>query len=473
MNLYTFKKSNKMKTFSFTFLFIISGFVNAQTALDAYILNKMEEEHISGLGAALVKDGELLWFGNYGLANREENIPVTDSTMYMLASVSKTITVTAVMQLYEDGLFELDNPVNDYLPFDVYNPNYPDSVITIKQLLTHTSAIRDNWDLLPYSDGDASIPLGDFLFDYLSVDGVDYDAALNFAGFAPNTTYEYCNVAVALLGYLVEEISGQPFNEYCHENIFEPLCMDNTGWFLREIDTSLVAHPYSYSGSEYVDNGLYGYADYPDGQLRTTVLSLTKFMYAHMNYGNFDGYQLLDSTTVALMRSEIVPDIVDLQGLIFYAYEDAYGTWWGHNGGDLGVSTDMYFNDETKTGLIMLTNSDANHQSIWNEVLASMDTIVNILAPEIACIIGQPTGVEDIAETEIMLSPNPADEYISMQTPENNNFEIRIYNLQGKLVLSHKNESQIYIGNLLPGFYMLTCFDENEQNIVSAKFEKY
>ena len=59
MNLYTFKKSNKMKTFSFTFLFIISGFVNAQTALDAYILNKMEEEHISGLGAALVKDGKL------------------------------------------------------------------------------------------------------------------------------------------------------------------------------------------------------------------------------------------------------------------------------------------------------------------------------------------------------------------------------------------------------------------------------
>ena len=177
-----------MKTFSFTALFIISGFVHAQTALDAYILNKMEDEHISGLGAALVKDGELLWFGNYGLANREENIPVTESTIYMLASVSKTITVTAVMQLYEDGLFELDDAVNDYLPFDVYNPNYPDSVITIKQLLTHTSAIRDNWDLLPYFDGDAPIPLGDFLFDYLSVDGVNYNAALNFAEFAPNTT---------------------------------------------------------------------------------------------------------------------------------------------------------------------------------------------------------------------------------------------------------------------------------------------
>lgn len=462
-----------MKTFSFTFLFIISGFVHAQTALDAYILNKMEEEHISGLGAALVKDGELLWFGNYGLANREENIPVTDSTMYMLASVSKTITVTAVMQLYEDGLFELDNAVNDYLPFDVYNPNHPDSVITIKQLLTHTSAIRDNWDLLPYFDGDAPIPLGDFLFDYLSVDGADYNAALNFADFAPNTTYEYCNVAVALLGYLVEEISGQPFNEYCNENIFEPLCMDNTGWFLREIDTSLVAHPYSYTGSEYVDNGLYGYPDYPDGQLRTTVLSLAKFMYAHMNYGNFDGYQLLDSATVALMRSEIVPDIVNLQGLIFYAYKDAYGTWWGHNGGDAGVSTDMYFNDETNTGLIVLTNSDGNHQDIWNEILASMDTIVNTLAPEIACVIGQPTGVEDIAESEIMLSPNPADEYIFIKTPENNNFEIRIYNLLGQLVLSNQNESQVYIGSLQPGVFMLTCFYENEQKIVSAKFEKY
>lgn len=462
-----------MKTFSFAALFIISGLVHAQTALDTYILNKMEDEHISGLGAALVKDGELLWFGNYGLANREENIPVTESTIYMLASVSKTITVTAVMQLYEDGLFQLDDAVNDYLPFDVYNPNYPDSVITITQLLTHTSAIRDNWDLLPYYDGDAPIPLGDFLFDYLSVDGVNYNAALNFADFAPNTTYEYCNVAVALLGYLVEEISGQPFNAYCNENIFEPLCMDNTGWFLREIDTSLVAHPYSYLGDEYVDNGLYGYPDYPDGQLRTTVLSLTKFMYAHMNDGNFDGYQLLDSATVALMRSEIVPDILDLQGLIFYGYEDAYGAWWGHNGGDAGVSTDMYFNDETNTGLIVLTNSDANHQDIWNEILASMDTIVNTLAPEIACVIGQPTGVEDMATAEIMLFPNPADKYIFVQTPEDHAFETRIYNLQGQLVLSGKNESQVYIGNLQPGFYMLTCFYENKQKILSAKFEKY
>jgi len=133
----------------------------------------------------------------------------------------------------------------------------------------------------------------------------------------------------------------------------------------------------------------------------------------------------------------------------------------------------MYFNDETNTGLIVLTNSDGNHQDIWNEIVASMDTIVNTLAPEIACVIGQPTGVEDMAETEIMLSPNPADEYIFVQTPENNNFEIRIYNLQGQLVLSNQNESQVYVGNFQPGVYMLTCFYENDQKIVSAKFEKY
>ena len=458
-----------MKFLHITLLIAYTVLVQAQSSLDNYILDKMETKHISGFSAVLVQNGEIKWFGNYGLANREENIPVSENTIYMLASISKTITGTAVMQLYEDDWFELEDPVSYYVPFDVFNPNYPDSLITIKQLLTHTSSIRDNWSLLPYFDGDAPIALSDFLFDYLSVDGENYDAAANFYTYAPNAQYNYSNVAVALLGYLVEEISGQPFNEYCNDHIFEPLCMENTGWFLSELDTSLIAHPYSYFGGDYEDQGLYGYPDYPDGQLRTTLFSLAKFMYAHINYGEFDGYQLLDSATVALMRTELIPELEPLQGLIFYGYEDEYGTWMGHNGGDAGVSTDMFYNEAEDIGLIVLTNSDANHEDIWYEILEASDTLLNQFVDAVACEITIPLAAENISSSQMNVYPNPADDYIFIQDAENKNSITQIYNLQGKLVLETSHNKQIYLGEFPAGIYTIKYF--NKENII-LKAEK-
>jgi len=417
----------------------------------------MEQRHISGLSAVLVQGGEIKWYKNYGLANREENIPVGENTVFMIASVSKTITGTALMQLYEDSLFQLNDPVNDYLPFSVINPNHPDSAITFLQLLTHTSSIRDNWPLLVYFDGDAPIALGDFLFDYLDTTGADYNAALNYYTYAPLTTYNYCNVAVALCGYLVETISGMPFNEFCNTNIFEPLCMENTGWFLSEVDTPLVAHPYSYIGGAYVDNGLYGYPDYPDGQLRTTSLSLAKFMTAHMQYGAFDGIHILDSSTVALMRSSVVPTIDPTQGLIFYKYSDAYGTWWGHNGGDAGASTNMYFNEATETGLIILTNGDGNHDPIWNEILASADSLLSGFVDEVSCDITIPAPVIHTAPISYILHPNPSSGTLFIsgeQIPD----RLEVYDLSGKLILQKDGVRWLQVETFPTGIYWLNIF---------------
>ena len=446
-------------------LALIATQAQAQSELDNFITTHMATEHISGLSAVLVRDNAIVWYGNYGLADREANIPVTDSTIFMLASASKTITATALMQLVEDGMIGLEDPANDHLPFTVVNPNHPDSVITVKQLLTHTASIADNWDIMPYTVGDPTTPLGDFLFDYLDASGANYDPLMNYNSFAPNSTYQYTNIGIALVGYLVETVSGMPFNTYCNQNIFAPLCMDNTGWFLSELDTTRIARPYSYFDGIYNDNGLYGYADYPDGMLRTTALSLAKFMYAHMNQGHFNGVQLLDTATVALMHSAVIPAIDPGQGIIFYSYDNAFGTWWGHNGGDLGVSTNMFFDEATNTGLITLTNSDGDHEPIRDAILNALDSLANEYVADIACTIALPTSTPELVRpAEVQVYPNPAEDHFSLSTGTCVGV-VRITDMTGKLVLSQPWSSRIDVRHLDPGTYHVVIGNDQVESV--------
>jgi CubicO group peptidase (beta-lactamase class C family) len=117
--------------------------VNLSSSLDSFIVAQMNSQHVAGLAACIVKSGRVVWNGNYGFADIARNKPVTDSTIFMLASISKTVTATALMQLYEAGRFQLDDSVNGHLPFAVRNPNFPSVPITFRMLLTHRSSIQD------------------------------------------------------------------------------------------------------------------------------------------------------------------------------------------------------------------------------------------------------------------------------------------------------------------------------------------
>ena len=429
---------------------------NAQTALDIFITDQMENKHIPGVSAVIIKDEKLAWVGNYGVANLSTGQPVDTNTIFMLASISKTITATAIMQLYEDGYFELEDDINLHLPFEIYHPSYPDSTITMLQLLTHSAAMRDNWDILDtvYVAGDSPLPLGDFMQGYFEVGGPYYYAEDNFYTYAPGADYNYCNEGIALLGYMVEVFTGQPFNSYCNEHIFEPLCMTNTGWFLSELDTNLIAHPYDYISGSYYDYGLYGYPDYPDGQLRTTSLSLAKFLWMNMFDGNFNGVQILEPETINLIRSSQIPFIDPTQGLVWYSYEDG-GTWWGHSGGDSGVSTDMYFNEDTQTGIIVLANSDNSHIQLWNELIDYAATLNTESSPAITCNIELPLNLGAFNQINLTIFPNPASSYLYFETTDNfDNYTI--ISAEGKLQASGKLFSnKIDVNDLSSGLYYL------------------
>ena len=140
-----------------------------------FIESIMESDNIPGLSVAVVKGEHIVWDKSFGMANIEQNIPVSDTTMFMLASVSKTITATALMQLWEDDLINLDEDNNSYLPFNVVHPDYPNIPITPKMLLTHTSGIKDNWNVMDYYDGDSELALGYYLEQYLTPNGDFYN----------------------------------------------------------------------------------------------------------------------------------------------------------------------------------------------------------------------------------------------------------------------------------------------------------
>ena len=420
---------------------------NASWDLDTVILEKMDYYKIPGLAASIIKDGEIYWTGAYGFANIADSNEVTDSTLFMLASVSKTVTSVAIMQLWEEGLSELDDDINNYLPFEVHNPFFPDSVITIRMLLTHTSSINDNWNEMPYYAGDSPIPLGEYLENYL-VPGGTYYHTTNYNNFAPGTQWDYCNIAVALVGYLVEVLTGN-FSTYTQDSIFIPLEMNETAWFLSELDTTHIARPYYYSGGNYYPYAHYGYSDYPSGQLRTSTLQLSKFLTAFMQGGEINNVRILDSATVSLMTTVQFPQIRSDQGLIWHKYLLNSRWIWGHTGGDLGVLTAMFYSPAEGTGVVLLCNAEGIYGGFWTSML----TILFDYAV---------TSVED--EQSLFVSyklyqnfPNPFNpstkiKYSVLQTSQ---VQIKVFDILG-------NEIETLVNEEKPaGTYELTWFAEN------------
>jgi CubicO group peptidase (beta-lactamase class C family) len=187
-----------------------------------------------------------------GWADRERGIRATSQTVFQLESVAKTVTCAGIMALVEDGLMDLDEDINTYLPFEVHIPDAPDVPITMRQLLTHTSAIRDRWQVWgsPWSEptlyfhGDSPISLGDFCRSYFVHGGNRYRRRKNFYDRAPGSRYGYSNLATALAGFAAEAASGIDFNELCKQRVCEPLGMTDSGFRLTDIGTTNLAMPY-------------------------------------------------------------------------------------------------------------------------------------------------------------------------------------------------------------------------------------
>ena len=203
----------------------------------------------------------------------------------------------------------------------------------------------------------------------MTPEGEYYNRSENFSEWKPGNKRDYSNVAFGLLGYIVEKVSDLPFNEYCNRNIFEPLEMKGTGWFLKEVDTLNHIIPYNFISNaglikeypkdklralnDYCALCLYSFPNYTDGLVRTSVRELSSFLIAMINKGAYNNRRILKESTVKKMLS-LQLDGNSSQGLC-WSQKD-FGNLWGHSGSDPGVETNLYFNPDSKIGIITFQN---------------------------------------------------------------------------------------------------------------------
>lgn len=301
-----------------------------ESFLDDLFAKDMEEHHIAGAAVAVVKDGKLFFTKGYGYADLENNIPVDpEQTMFRIGSVGKAITWTAVMQLVEQGKLDLDADINTYLDFRIPD-TYPQP-ITLKHLMTHTSGIEDRWLESLVTDASELVSEREWLID-------------NFPGRVrpPGEAAGYSNYNPMLAGYIVARVSGQPYDQYVHEHIFEPLGMTHSNVHVQIPEDR---RPFASKSYTYVDGAFQQFPDYlpqpaglPSGFHQASVTDMARFMIARLE-GGFYGHastemRILEEDTAQKMLTTLYTPNPRLRGIAYGLFDFSDNGKWtlGHTG---------------------------------------------------------------------------------------------------------------------------------------------
>ncbi|SMG28845.1 CubicO group peptidase, beta-lactamase class C family [Marivirga sericea] len=353
----------------------------------------------NGYSTTIVDTTGILYNKGFGYADLEHNKKYTEHTIINIASVSKVFIGVALLKAQELNYLNLNDPINKHLPFEVINPNFPEEVITVKHLATHTSAIVDtdqymetcyvNLDNIPIEEGskkkyelyyqnpsDDWKPLDAYLKKILVNNEEFYDAS-TFAKRKPGTKYEYSNIGAALCALVIESAVKKPFDKFTDQYIFKPLAMNATSWNFEEVDRS------EYS-KLYADDNLLPYyriLSYPDGGLITSSTDLGYFLQELIKGYSGKGNILEDDSYQELFKPQLEQKAFSEKknkgfNVGFFLELEADYNEIGHTGGDPGVNSFMYFNTETKTGRILITNTDSQKENsgevfygIWNTLV--------------------------------------------------------------------------------------------------------
>lgn len=222
-------------------------------AIDNIYKKVAADNHFPGLAFGIVVDGKLVHTSNYGYTDIEKKIPVTSSSLFRIASMSKSFTAMAILKLRDEGKLNLDDPASRYIP-ELKNQKYPTAdspPITIRHLLTHGAGFpEDN----PWGDRQLADTDKEFI-EFLK-------KQISFSN-PPGLEYEYSNLGFALLGKIVTIVSGKRYQDYIRENIWKPLGMKTTEWEYANIAPDKLAHGYRWLNEKWNEEELLH--DTPDG----------------------------------------------------------------------------------------------------------------------------------------------------------------------------------------------------------------
>lgn len=362
-------------------------FIKTQNELTEKLTEISKITDFNGFGVALVNEEEVLYQNGFGVANVESKLKYTDKTVQNIASVSKTFIGIAILKAQELGKLKLDDPINKYLPFKVFNPKFSENQITIRHLVTHTSSIIDTKeymtrtiilkdtnnlaqnlkiDISPtkFCPPSEKMSIEEFLNNILNVNGKWYYKE-GFSGKKPGAIYEYSNIGATLAALVLEKATGITYDKFTTKYILKPLEMNSSGWSFNTINFSNYTHTYQNKTTPYP---YYSLNTYPDGGMLTTSNDMSKYILELMkgyvgkgilltkeSYKEYYSQQLKSENFIERNSSEF-SDEYNMGITMGFCPTGNFG----HFGGDPGLFSVIYFNKDLKTGKYYITNTDGN-----------------------------------------------------------------------------------------------------------------
>ena len=320
--------------------------------LDSVLHYITESFELAGLSVGVVQENEIVYTKGFGLRNIKSKEPVTPTSLFHLASISKPFVATAIVQLVEKGQVDLNRPVVSYVPyFKLDDDRYRD--ITVQQMLSHISGMPDeedySWERPEEDDGALERYVRSLTGQKLL--------------FAPGAKFAYSNIAFEVLGDLIAKISGQSFEDYVADNILKPLEMVNSTFLRKEVPPELATTPHL-NVPRTIISEVYPYhrAHAPSSTLHSNALDMCNWAIANLNRGHFKRQQILDPTSYDSLwypyfatGQEDKPD--EFVGLSWFIDDYKGHQMISHAGGDIGFNAEFAMLPEQGAALVVMCNS--------------------------------------------------------------------------------------------------------------------
>jgi CubicO group peptidase (beta-lactamase class C family) len=341
----------------FMLVTVNQAFAQSEKA-EAEIQQLMRTTPVVGLSVAVVKDNKVIYNHSFGFKDVEKQLPLTNASIFRIASISKSFTTTAIMQLVAEKKIRLDQDISELVGFKVRNPAYPNTVITLKMALSHRSSIND-------SEG------------YFSLDAIDPATNPNFAkcynAYEPDKGYMYCNLNYNLAGSILEKITGIRFDKYIQQQILDPLGLYG-GYNVNALDSNLIAKIYEFNKetkgftlspnayaprTEDISNYTMGRSTpifSPTGGMKISANDLAKYMIMHSQLGKYDGGRMISKNLSQQMQAIISEEENYGMALETTTQLIPGKTMIGHTGVAYGLYSLMFFEPKEKIGFIVISN---------------------------------------------------------------------------------------------------------------------
>ena len=378
------KIRKRVKIFFLILFFMIFGFIafilneskdevnadlsNIESKLNSYF----NEKKMAGFAVSVFNSDSIIYSTAIGYRDVKNKIAYNKQTQQYIASISKTTIGISMLKAEELGYFNIEDPINKYLPFNIINPYFPNSEITIAQIATHTSSLDYNENVVEslYVNEDyKEKSLDGFMLDYFKNNKY---GAIKFTNNAPGSNWNYSNIGPSIVAYVIERMSKMPYSDFTKKYIFEPLELKNTFWFESEADSTKLTKYYEPTKDSIINVSTSGVKLYPSRDLITNIDDLTTYCQAIiLKNPKLLGMDSFEKLLSPRLGGSVTDLSVDNSALFFMIDRNQYGITYqltGLNGGDNCINTMMWFDPKTKLGYIFIGNTGGSQLNRYNHI---------------------------------------------------------------------------------------------------------